>query len=42
LTKKSGRSHINFGLTTPDQKKTEHLARDLQVHLHTSLYIDSF
>ncbi len=38
LTKKSGRSHVNFGLTTPDQKKTEQLARDLQVHLYMSLY----
>lgn len=31
LTKKSGRSHVNFGLTTSDKKKTERLARTLQV-----------
>jgi hypothetical protein len=36
LNKKSGRCHINFGLTTPDQKTTEQLARKLQVHLYTS------
>lgn len=31
LTKKSGRSHVNFGLTTSDKRKTERLARTLQV-----------
>jgi hypothetical protein len=33
LAKKSGRSHVNFGLTTPDQTRTEQLAHDLQVYL---------
>jgi hypothetical protein len=33
LTKKSGKSHVNFGLTTSDPKLTEQLADDLQVHI---------
>jgi hypothetical protein len=32
LTNKSAISHVNFGLTTADQKTTEQLARHLQVH----------
>ena len=33
MSKKSGKSHVNFGLTTPDPKKTERLARKLQVYI---------
>ena len=33
LAKKSGKSHVNFGLTAVDQKRTERFARTLQVEL---------
>lgn len=44
LAKKSGKSHVNFGLTAVDQKRTERLARTLQVdfplfELHPSIIV---
>jgi hypothetical protein len=42
LAKKSGTSHVNFGLTTSDQKKTEQLARTLQVYIFILLFVASF
>jgi hypothetical protein len=33
LAKKTGRSNVNFGLTTSNPKRTERLAHNLQVHL---------
>ncbi len=38
LAKRSGKSHVNFGLTTQDQKKTEQLASALQVHFDSLLF----
>jgi hypothetical protein len=42
LGKKSGQSHVNFGLTTSDPKKTEQLARTLQVYIFILRSVASF
>ena len=38
LTKNSGKSHVNFGLTTSDLKRTQRLADDLQVYSHIHFF----